>query len=183
MQLNFSQLDSNISLLTEWSFTTHLKRFWGWAYVPVYPTRSRGLFELSSPDNVPPILSSEHSKTGTVWRISFQRIVTLSFLSFSHFKQLSEGCGRSVYWWSAPINLWYVPSVFSEGHFLRVFFLHIFKILQDLFKSSNTSLWVQKPDLCQTTLLLHFFLRCISSCSLYSNSDVLLPEGHGSRPA
>lgn len=58
MQLNFSQLNSNISLLTEWSFTTHLKYFWDWAYVPVYPTQSWGLFELSSPDNVPQILTS-----------------------------------------------------------------------------------------------------------------------------
>lgn len=76
--------------------------------------------------------------------LAFQWIFTLSRLSFSHFKQLSEGCSRRVHWWSAPINLWCVPSVFSEGHFLRVFFLHIFNILKDLFKSFNTSLWVSE---------------------------------------
>ena len=58
MQLNFSHLNSNISLVTEWSFTTHLKYFWGWAYVPVYPTWNWSLFELSSLDYVPCSLAS-----------------------------------------------------------------------------------------------------------------------------
>lgn len=185
MQLNFSQLNSNISLLTERSFTTHLKYFWAWAYVPVYPTWSWGLFELSSPDNVPHILTSQHSKIGTVWRLlCFPKACLLFLFSMfllSHFKLLCKGCNIRVYLWSVPINLWYVPSVFSVGNFLRIFNLthtqnparppHEFQytiVVSEVQSMPNGF----APELSPFTF---FSLRCISSPLFILSEDVLLP--------
>lgn len=70
----------------------------------------------------------------------------MAIFLLSRFKQLPKGSDRRVHWWSVPINFWYVPSIFSVGNSLRIFILHIFKILQDLFMSFGTPLWVSEAQ-------------------------------------